>query len=308
MKRLLVVFLSLLLLCGCAPAPEATSPTANDAPVEEVITFDPLCNGKTLKVLAIGNSFSNNATEYLYEIAQAEGMTEIVIGRLYIGSCTLEKHAACATNNTPDYTYYKNTTGTWEKTEDATMLQGLQDEAWDIITLQQSSGKSGLEGSYDGYLETLIDYVNTNKTNPEAKLVWHQTWAYQGDSTHKDFANYGNDQLSMYYSIMTSCNEKILTNEAFSAVFPVGTAVQNARTSPWGDNITADGYHLNDLGKALGAYTWYAMFTGKGLTQIHLDKLSSGMNLSDQTKSIIIESVNNALQTPTEVTPSAIKK
>ena len=162
MKKLLVVFLSLLLLCGCTPAAEPATPAEATPVTEEVITFDPLCDGKTLKVLAIGNSFSNNATEYLYEIAQAEGMTEIVIGRLYIGSCTLEKHADCATNNTPDYTYYKNTTGSWEKTEDATMLQGLQDEAWDIITLQQSSGKSGLEGSYDGYLETLIDYVNTN--------------------------------------------------------------------------------------------------------------------------------------------------
>lgn len=308
MKRLLASVFCLLLLCGCSESTQTTPPAADPPAAEELVFHDPLFDGKTLKVLAIGNSFSNNTTEYLYEIAQAEGVTEIVIGRLYIGSCTLEKHAANAQNDTPAYTYYKNSTGTWEKTEDVTMLHGLLDENWDLITLQQSSGKSGLDGSYDGYLETLIDYVNTHKTNPDAQLIWHQTWAYQSDSTHKDFANYNNDQMTMYYSIMTSCKEKILTNTAFTAVIPVGTAVQNARTGPWGDNLTADGYHLNDLGKALGAYTWYAVFTGKGLSEIHLDKLSSGMNLSDQTKAIIIESVNHALKTPTDVTASAIKK
>ena len=59
----------------------------------------------------------------------------------------------------------KNTTGKWEQTANATLLQGLQDEAWDIITMQQSSGKSGLPDTYDIVLQELIDYVNANKTN-----------------------------------------------------------------------------------------------------------------------------------------------
>jgi len=304
MKRLTSLILCMLLLCGCTKNAETTPATVTNQPPAEEETFvtTPLCDGKTLKILAIGNSFSNNTTQYLYDVAMAEGMTDVTIGRLFIGSCTLEMHAANAQNDTPAYTYYKNDSGTWEKTENVTMLHGLLDESWDIITMQQSSGQSGQSGSYDGHLETLIDYVNTHKTNKDAKLVWHMTWAYQTDSTHKDFSHYANDQLSMYYAIVATCQEKILTNDAFVAVIPAGTAIQNARTSRWGDAITADGYHLNDLGKLTASYMWYATLTGKSLSGIRLDTTYTGFHVSEQTKEIILQSVNGALKAPYQIT------
>ena len=301
MKKLLIFVLCALLLWGCAKTesqPQTTTPTT-----EPALELEPLCDGKSLKVLAIGNSFSNNTMEYLYDIAAAEGMTDITLGRLYIGSCSLQMHATNAAADAPVYAYYKTTNGLWDKTENATLLQALQDESWDIITMQQNSGSSGQPATYDGYLGQLIDYVNQNKTNPDAKLVWHMTWAYQNDSTHKAFPTYGSSQEMMYNAIVDATQQKILTNDAICAVIPAGTAVQNARTSSFGDTLTTDGYHLNNMGKVIGAYCWYATFTGKPLDKISITHIP-GMGLSDSDKAIIMESVNNALRTPYAVTAS----
>ena len=45
-----------------------------------------------LRILAIGNSFSQDAVEqYLYELFAASGK-KVIIGNLYIGGCSLERH------------------------------------------------------------------------------------------------------------------------------------------------------------------------------------------------------------------------
>ena len=307
MKKLICVLLCVLLLCGCgAPAAE-TEPSTTATPTEAPLEQESLSDGKTLKVLAIGNSFSNNTTKFLYDIAKAEGVENITLGRLYIGGCSLEKHMKCAENNSTEYTYYKNTTGNWETIERTTLLYGLQDEQWDIITMQQQSGRSGLPDSYDPYLGQLIEYVNTNKTNPDAKLVWHMTWAYQSNSTQSAFASYANNQDTMYQCIVMATQEKIVNNEAFSAIIPAGTAVQNARTSFIGDTLTKDGYHLNELGEIIGGYMWYATFVDKPLDGIKLDRIPGSIALSEENRAVIAEAVNNALKTPFAVTESAYK-
>ena len=306
MKKILCALLCVLLLCGCG-APAAEMEPTTTAPTEAPLEMETLSDGKTLKVLAIGNSFSNNTTKYLYDIAKAEGVENIVLGRLYIGGCSLERHMRCATNNLMDYAYYKNTAGTWDKMENVNLLYGLQDEEWDIITMQQSSGNSGLPDSYTPYLDQLIEYVNANKTNPNAKLVWHMTWAYQGDSTHKDFAKYANSQDVMYQCIMDTNKQVIVDNPAFSAIIPAGTAVQNARTSYLGDTLTSDGYHLNTLGEFIGGYVWYATFTGKTLEELQLKKIPGGISLSEDNQALILEAINNALINPFEVTESSYK-
>ena len=297
---LLLCILMLLALCsGCTASQEPTDPTEK---------ANPLFEGNTLKILAIGNSFSNDTTEYLYDVLQAEGITNIIIGRLFYGGCSLERHVNYATTGAAEYTYSKNTTGKWESTSNATMLDGLKDEDWDIITMQQNSNNSGLPESYEGYLEQLISYVNEHKTNPSAKLVWHMTWAYQSDSTHSAFPNYNSDQMTMYTMITDTVKQVILPNSAFAAVIPAGTAIQNARTSFFGDNLTRDGYHLGVLGKLIASYTWYAVLAGKSLDSVKLAKTITGIELSEGMRSVILESVNAAVKEPYAVTQSALTK
>ena len=259
-------------------------------------------DGKTLKILAIGNSFSVDAMTYLYEIAKAEGVESVILGNLYIGGCTLETHAGNALSNNASYTYYKNTSGQWAKRDNSTMLHGINDEDWDIITMQQASGYSGMASSYTTSLNYLINYVNKNKTNPSAQLVWHMTWAYQQDSTHSHFSRYDNDQIKMYNQICNAVKSSVLPLNVFNIVIPSGTSIQNARTSYFKDTLTRDGYHLSELGRFIAGYTWFSSLTGKELAELKCQPTS--LSLTEDDVQVIIESVNHAEQRLFEITES----
>ena len=62
-----------------------------------------IMNARTLRILAIGNSFSRDAIEQnLHELALAGGDTAI-IGNLFIGGCSLERHAGNIRDDRHDY-------------------------------------------------------------------------------------------------------------------------------------------------------------------------------------------------------------
>lgn len=211
-----------------------------------------------IKVLAIGNSFSEDALEnYLYEMAKAANK-KIVIGNLYIGGAPLTLHLKNAHNNNKAYNYRKiSLDGTKTKTDKVSIEEALADDNWDFVSLQQASP---LSGKYSVIMETLPDvwtYVFAH-INSDTKLVYHQTWAYQKDSKHEGFKNYNQDQIVMYDSIVNATSQ-IDKSGDFSFVVPSGTAIQNARTSSIGDHFTRDGYHLDlDYGRFTAAATWYA--------------------------------------------------
>ena len=46
----------------------------------------------TLKLLTVGNSSSDDAMEYVWQIASALGFKKIELGNLYIGGCSLATH------------------------------------------------------------------------------------------------------------------------------------------------------------------------------------------------------------------------
>ena len=61
----------------------------------------------TIKILAIGNSFSQDALEtYLYELAKAENI-QVIIGNLYIGGASLELHWNNVKENKATYQFRK---------------------------------------------------------------------------------------------------------------------------------------------------------------------------------------------------------
>lgn len=256
---------------------------------------------KSIKILAIGNSFSDNAMKYLHPILHSLGYDDIVLGNLYIGGCSLKTHCFNAAHNSPAYTYRKNTTGKFVNIENVAMSTALADENWQFVTIQQASGVSGVVDTYNQDIQLLQQYVVDSLPSGSYQLAWHMTWAYQQDSIHPEFVNYHNNQNAMYQSIVHCVTSKIATDNNFAKIIPAGTAIQNLRTSYIGDTVTVDGYHLDGLGEFVAGLTWATALTGSDLNQLDKSKLPQQFcSYLD----VAVESVSNAIARPFETTPS----
>ena len=215
----------------------------------------------TLRVLAIGNSFSQDAIEQnLYSLAAADGKV-LIIGNMYIGGCSLERHYQNSRNNAPDYEYRKIEGGVRNNRRHMTLEKALADEKWDYVSFQQASHFSGKAETYEPFLTDLISYVAA-RVPADTKFLFHQTWAYESTSDHYAFPDYDRDQQKMY-KLIIDCSKKACKDHKLTVV-PAGTAVQNLRGTFLGDHITRDGYHMDlNYGRYLVACTWYEVLFGK---------------------------------------------
>lgn len=325
-KRVIAIALAALMLtaalAACSPgnAPDVTTPATNapDTPDAAASGTDPVTEPptsgeetttqptevKTLKILAIGNSFSTDCMQYLYDIAKSGGVEEIVLGNLYYGGCSLAQHLGFAKSDSPSYTYYKNTSGKWESTKSYKMSAAIADEKWDYISFQQTSKTCGLVSSYGKTLTELLDIVEAKA--PDAKFIWNMTWAYQQDSTHSSFPNYDRSQQKMYDMIIDCMHQCIETEPRFVLSIPCMTSIQNARTSFLGDTLTRDGYHLDyNIGRYIAGLTWYAALTGGDVDKVSYNPAPAA--ITSDMLAVARESVKNAIKTPIAVTESAIK-
>lgn len=213
----------------------------------------------TLRILAIGNSFSVDALEqHLYPIAAADGTT-LIIGNLYIGGCSIDLHMRNIQGDRPAYSYRKISADGTRVVRDSTRVSyAIADEPWDFVSVQQVSGFSGIPSSY-GNLESLVQYVCEQV--PTCQIVFHQTWAYAPDSRHPDYPRYNSDNRQMYKQIL-STTHRMSDSVGIALVIPCLRSIQEARAHFPETLITRDGYHLNyTLGRYIASATWYAALT-----------------------------------------------
>ena len=128
---------------------------------------------KIIKVLAIGNSFSEDGIEnYLYDLAKADEK-KIIIGNMYIGGASVELHVKNSREDKAAYAYRKiGLDGKKVATKDVSISKAIADEEWDYISLQQASPFSGQYDVIMNELPELIKYVNSLK-KPHTKLLYH---------------------------------------------------------------------------------------------------------------------------------------
>ena len=224
---------------------------------------DSLQQDSIVRVLAIGNSFSQDAVEqYLWELAQEAGV-KMIIGNAYRGGQGFQSHWIDVTEANNTFEYRKVQDGRRTNRPHSALADIITDEPWQYITFQQVSQESGLTTTFEPYLSELIGYTQSLQTNPNAIYGYHQTWAYSHDSTHGGFANYGNRQEVMYDSICQAVQYATAMHPELSFVVPSGTAIQNARTTYLGDNMNRDGYHLDlKMGRYTAACVWLETITG----------------------------------------------
>ncbi len=218
---------------------------------------------RVIKILAIGNSFSDDAIEhYLYDLAKAAGH-KVIIANLYFGGRSLQTHWEKASTDGNDYQLRViSSDGSKNAFNNVSVRQAIERENWDYISFQEVSQLSGKIEGYQEYLPRLVNFAKTLTTNPDVKFILHQTWAYAQNSDHFGFVNYDRDQMTMYNAIVNAVwKAKELAN--IDIVVPAGTAIQNGRTSYIGDKFTRDGYHLNlNIGRFTASCAWFETLFG----------------------------------------------
>ncbi len=240
-----------------------------------------------MKVLSIGNSFSTDAHRFLTLLAKAEN-ENIETANLFIGGCSLESHWVNFTENNP---FYDLELCGNEGERKITISEALKMEKWDVITLQQVSHMSGMPQTYEPFFKNLEKVVR--ETNPQAKLYFHQTWAYEKGSEHPGFANYDCSQQKMYECIVKT--SKVKAESINAGIIPVGENVQFIRENVpefdyenGGLSLCRDSFHLSfDYGRFTAAAVWFRTLTGRKIS------INEFENFDKNLLAKIITAVNN---------------
>lgn len=211
-----------------------------------------------IKLLSIGNSFSCNSHFYLHKILESAGVVNLCYN-LYIGGCSLEMHYNNSKTTEKPYIFYTNAITERGGDVMASLLGGLTRDKYDIITLQQASHFSGQKETYEPYLTEIINLVK--KYQPQAKIYFYETWAYEIDSKHPCYHFYNNDQITMYKGILEAINSNVIKHNL--PVIKAGELIQECRKEePFnykdgGKTLNKeDGFHLNKEGSYLIGLLW----------------------------------------------------
>ncbi len=257
---------------------EATLSLKEDPAIKATVTLNPKVR-KTLKLLFVGNSFSDDTIQWMYEIADDLGV-DLLVENMYIGGCSIDTHYSNLLYDRANYQWVHRSGTSWIRTSNYRLSIALQSQDWDFVSFQQASGTSGIESSYGNLNKLLQQSELLLQDSNHTQFVWNMTWAYQSDSTHSDFAKYSNNQTIMYKAICNAVQSKVLTIDKIATVIPNGTAIQNARTSYVGDHLTRDGYHLTeDFGRYIAGMNALKTLTGVDVDECNFTTVNATQTL-----------------------------
>lgn len=236
-----------------------------------------------MKVLCIGNSFSQDAASYLNRAAANQGI-EIYTENLYIGGCSLEQHF----NNmiSGDRAYELEING--EKTHvNVSLGESLEKEKWDVVTVQQASHFSAFYPTYQPYASELVKFIREKQ--PEAKVFVHQTWAYEENSQR--LADNGFAARKEMFAAIKE-NYRLAAAECNAdGLIPSGQVFENMAAK--GIKCHRDTFHASlGAGRYALALTWIKALTGADINGNTFDGTLEPVSTDEAAK--IKDSVNEA--------------
>ena len=213
-----------------------------------------------LKVLDIGNSYTQDAQTYLPRIIAASGIdTDFSLYRAFRPSASFKTWVDCWNdsdneNYSIDFcagTSLGGISGSGSASDGALFRQALQSVKWDIILIHQVSTYSNDYSLWEGdgaggYLQELIRIIRV--TNPQATIGYLMTHSYRG-------TYWANSEGSSYlrWRNIADATKQLKLEYDIDFIIPYGTAVQNLRASSLNDGyeFSEDGTHM---GAGLGDY------------------------------------------------------
>ena len=215
-------------------------------------------NKPTLKVLDIGNSFTNDATDLLPLIVEASGsdVSNICLYKAIRSSGSFKSWYDVYCDKDTAYTYRIEkvfgglsanvSTGRGAKGDGSLFRKLLTDENWDIIIIQPYYGL-GNGTSREGYLNKFISVIKEHQPNAVIGFyIVHSLWDHH--KSNKEGSSYER------WKLVCSSTKSLQEEYEINFIIPYGTAIENLRSSSLNNeyDLTRDGLHL---AYGLGRYT-----------------------------------------------------
>lgn len=224
-----------------------------------------------MKILSIGNSFSQDATRYLHRMAKVAGI-DIETVNLYIGGCPLRTHYINAIEDIHNYELEFNGQKTGFR---VSIKQALISGDYDVVTLQQASNASFRPESFEPYSTYLKGYIA--KYCPKAKLYIHETWGYKEESERLAAYKF-TSHAEMYAAVEKAYIELYGIVDAVG-MLPSGKAIMTLHEMGFCKEDThRDDIHVSlGLGRFTQALTWLSYLTGYDPELCEFDELDVPM-------------------------------
>lgn len=212
-----------------------------------------------MRILAIGNSFSQDASRYLNQAARRSGLN-IEVANLMIGGCPLEKHYRNMLSGEKAYSLEYNGSSTGFN---VSLTEALLTAHWDVITVQQVSHDAPRYETYTPYITELVAYIR--KCAPKAKLIIHQTWGYEEGSARLTRELKYETTAQMLSDVVESYRKAAEEIKA-DGIIPSGEMMYKLHESGI-EKVHRDTFHASfGVGRYALALLWMRMLCGVSVT------------------------------------------
>ncbi len=259
MRLILLTILSAV-LCSCSDDHE--EPVVDSSVVIE--EYEPrvlnVLRKDSLRILDIGNSYTDDATAMLAQVAEACGVDVSTVG-IYTavrGWGSFKSWLDCY-NDKDDQAYHTHKIcgdlkanvriGSFEAGKGEAFREILEKNVWDVIILHQVSAYAPYYSewfgySYGGYLPEFLSLIKA--CQPQALIgfyVVHSYWSGFASNTERS--------SRARWQLAANSIDNLANDGLCDIVIPYGTAIENLRASSLNNeyDLTRDGTHL-ELGLA----------------------------------------------------------
>ena len=228
---------------------------------------------KTLKILSIGNSFTQDPLRYLHDMGKARGVN-IKCVNLVIGGCSLERHYRNMLSQKDAYSLEINGESTGFTTD---LRMALASDMFDIVTIQQASHFSHMPETYYPYIEKLAEYVRLFQ--PNAKLYVQKTWAYENGSKRLTEELGFSTHEQMYQQANATYDDAIARIKADGAI-PSGLGMKYGVEA--GLKVHRDTFHASlGIGRYLLSLVWQETLLGLSSLEDHFNDFDEPVSKED---------------------------
>lgn len=237
-----------------SPYGEGGGDTPTPPDVEGKVTL----KDASLKVLFIGNSFTDDAVKYLPQVLKGSGVTDYTVAQLYYGGRTMPEYASKF--DTAEYTLYKAEAGAGTWTTHGSKVSIAQVAAggrWDIVTFQEHTGNRlgwSWTDEEKNAIQAMFDKVNaTQEKKPDYYWILSQAYFNMSKigSASQPYMTWPKENTKaaqkQMYDVIVAQGKKVMETFPFKGIIATGTMLQNLRTTALNTNgwdQTRDGYHM----------------------------------------------------------------